>query len=113
MDDGLLRPAIAALRPGWVPCGSSVQTAAPSSMPPSACFLNQWAYSVQQAFAQTLPFFYAEDGERRRDAMRPTYQRKTCCSRQATARSAAPKKIIKRGKMEKPPPENTPFPDRR
>jgi hypothetical protein len=37
-------------------------------------FLNQWAYSVQQAFAQTLPFFFAKTVNASSDAIRPTYQ---------------------------------------
>jgi hypothetical protein len=37
-------------------------------------FLNQWAYSVQQAFAQTLPFFFAKTVNAATDAVRPTYQ---------------------------------------
>jgi hypothetical protein len=37
-------------------------------------FLNQWAYSVQQAFAQTLPFFFAKTVNAAIDAIQPTYQ---------------------------------------
>ena len=37
-------------------------------------FLNQWAYSVQQAFAQTLPFFFAKTVNAAADAIQPTYQ---------------------------------------
>jgi Carboxypeptidase regulatory-like domain/TonB dependent receptor len=34
-------------------------------------FLNQWAYSVQQAFAQTLPFFFAKTVNAAADAIQP------------------------------------------
>src|SRR5262249_35004891 len=34
-------------------------------------FLNQWAYSVQQALAQTLPFFFAKTVNAAADALRP------------------------------------------
>jgi hypothetical protein len=36
-------------------------------------FLNQWAYSVQQSLAQTLPFFFAKTVNEPADAARPTY----------------------------------------
>ena len=36
-------------------------------------FLNQWAYSVQQSLAQTLPFFFAKTVSAPADAVRPTY----------------------------------------
>ncbi|HEV3214951.1 MAG TPA: TonB-dependent receptor [Vicinamibacterales bacterium] len=36
-------------------------------------FLNQWAYSVQQAFAQTLPFFFAKTVNAAADAIQPAY----------------------------------------
>ncbi len=35
-------------------------------------FLNQWAYSVQQALAQTLPFFFSKTVNAPADAVRPT-----------------------------------------
>jgi hypothetical protein len=35
-------------------------------------FLNQWAYSVQQALAQTLPFFFAKTVNAAADAVQPT-----------------------------------------
>jgi hypothetical protein len=35
-------------------------------------FLNQWAYSVQQALAQTLPFFFAKTINAPADALQPT-----------------------------------------
>jgi outer membrane receptor protein involved in Fe transport len=35
-------------------------------------FLNQWAYSIQQALAQTLPFFIAKTVNAPADALRPT-----------------------------------------
>ena len=37
-------------------------------------FLNQWAYSVQQALAQTLPFFFSKTVNAPADAIQPTYQ---------------------------------------
>ncbi|HWW86757.1 MAG TPA: TonB-dependent receptor [Vicinamibacterales bacterium] len=37
-------------------------------------FLNQWAYSVQQALAQTLPFFFAKSVTAAADAVQPTAQ---------------------------------------
>ncbi len=40
-------------------------------------FLNQWAYSVQQALAQTLPFFFAKTVNAASDAIRPTYSTET------------------------------------
>ena len=36
-------------------------------------FLNQWAYSVQQALAQTLPFFFSKTVNAAADAVQPTY----------------------------------------
>jgi hypothetical protein len=35
-------------------------------------FLNQWAYSVQQSLAQTLPFFFAKTVNAAADALQPT-----------------------------------------
>ena len=35
-------------------------------------FLNQWAYSVQQALAQTLPFFFAKSVNAAADALQPS-----------------------------------------
>jgi hypothetical protein len=40
-------------------------------------FLNQWAYSVQQALAQTLPFFFAKTVNAPADALQPTLQTAT------------------------------------
>ena len=37
-------------------------------------FLNQWAYSVQTAFAQNLPFFYTKQVDLPADRRVPTYQ---------------------------------------
>jgi hypothetical protein len=34
--------------------------------------MNQWAYSVQQALAQTLPFFFAKTVTAAADAVQPT-----------------------------------------
>ena len=53
-------------------------------------FLNQWAYSVQQALAQTLPFFFAKTVTAAADAVQPTQQHvRPCCWRRRTAPSAA------------------------
>jgi hypothetical protein len=40
-------------------------------------FLNQWAYSVQQALAQTLPFFFAKTVNAASDALQPEYSTQT------------------------------------
>ncbi|MGE3843390.1 MAG: carboxypeptidase regulatory-like domain-containing protein [Vicinamibacterales bacterium] len=40
-------------------------------------FLNQWAYSVQQALAQTLPFFFAKTITAAADAVQPTQSTST------------------------------------
>src|SRR5262245_20229521 len=40
-------------------------------------FLNQWAYSVQQALAQTLPFFFAKSVNAPTDALQPTGSSRT------------------------------------
>ena len=37
-------------------------------------FLNQWAYSVQQSLAQTLPFFFLKNVNAAADAITPTFQ---------------------------------------
>ena len=37
-------------------------------------FLNQWAYSVQQSLAQTLPFFFAKSISAPSDALVPPYR---------------------------------------
>src|SRR4029077_11465511 len=40
-------------------------------------FLNQWAYGVQQALAQTLPFFFAKTITAAADAVQPTLSTET------------------------------------
>ncbi len=40
-------------------------------------FLNQWAYSVQQALAQTLPFFFSKTVNAPADAVQPVYETST------------------------------------
>ena len=40
-------------------------------------YLNQWAYSVQQSLAQTLPFFFAKSVSAAADALQPTYSTAT------------------------------------
>jgi len=47
-------------------------------------FLNQWAYSVQQALAQTLPFFFAKTVNSAADAVQPAYTTGTALLMPAT-----------------------------
>ena len=47
-------------------------------------FLNQWAYSVQQALAQTLPFFFSKTVNASSDAVQPVYQTSTMLLANAT-----------------------------
>ena len=47
-------------------------------------FLNQWAYGVQQALAQTLPFFFAKTVNVPFDALVPTYETRTMLLAPAT-----------------------------
>ena len=82
--------AISGSRRGWVWPGRLARTHETVVTAGFGVFLNQWAYSVQQSLAQTLPFFFAEDRQcrgRRRPADIPDAGR--CCSRPPTARSAA------------------------
>jgi hypothetical protein len=71
---GLLRPSYLRFAPraglAWVLPGQreTVITAG------FGVFLNQWAYSVQQALAQTLPFFFSKTVNAAADAIQPTYQ---------------------------------------
>ncbi len=68
---GLLRPSYRRFAPRlgvvWAPGeGRTVFNAG------FGVFLNQWAYSVQQAFAQTLPFAFAKTVTAASDAIQPT-----------------------------------------
>ena len=60
LDAGLLRPSYLRFAPRlgivWSP-GADGKTVVNAGF---GVFLNQWAYSVQQAFASTLPFFLAK-----------------------------------------------------
>jgi len=68
---GLLRPSYRRFAPRagvvWVP-GDSGKTVVNAGF---GVFLNQWAYSVQQALASTLPFFFAKTVTSAADAVRP------------------------------------------
>jgi Carboxypeptidase regulatory-like domain len=70
---GLLRPSYRRFAPRlsivWTPdqAGKTVVSAA------YGIFLNQWAYSVQQALASTLPFFFAKSVSAANDALQPTF----------------------------------------
>ena len=52
-------------------------------------FLNQWAYSVQQALAQTLPFFFAKTVNAAADAVQPTFTTEHAARRRQRHASAA------------------------
>jgi hypothetical protein len=68
---GLLRPSYLRFAPrvgvAWAPNGDTAITAG------FGVFLNQWAYSVQQSLAQTLPFFFNKTVNAASDALRPTF----------------------------------------
>jgi hypothetical protein len=74
---GLLRPSYLRFAPRvgvvWSP-GQSGKTVVNAGF---GVFLNQWAYSVQQALAQTLPFFFAKTVTAAADAIQPTLQAST------------------------------------
>jgi hypothetical protein len=69
---GLLRPSYLRFAPRvgltWAP-GADARTVISGGY---GVFLNQWAYSVQQALAQTLPFFFAKTVNAPTDALQPT-----------------------------------------
>ena len=71
--NGLLRPSYRRVAPRlsavWR-LGEDGQTVVNAGF---GVFLNQWAYSVQQAFAQTLPFFFAKTVNAAADAIRPAF----------------------------------------
>jgi hypothetical protein len=70
---GLLRPSYRRFSPrlgmAWT-LGSDGKTVLNAGF---GVFLNQWAYSVQQALASTLPFFFAKTVNAAADAVQPTY----------------------------------------
>ena len=71
---GLLRPSYRRFAPRfglvWSP-GKSAMTVINAGV---GVFLNQWAYSVQQSLAQTLPFFFAKSVSAPADALVPPYR---------------------------------------
>ncbi len=75
--EGLLRPSYRRFAPRvgvvWVP-GDSGKTVINAGF---GVFLNQWAYSVQQALASTLPFFFAKTVTSAADAVRPALSTET------------------------------------
>jgi hypothetical protein len=74
---GLLRPSYLRFAPrvGFVwAIGNDRKTIVNAGF---GVFLNQWAYSVQQALAQTLPFFFAKTVTAPADAIQPTQQTST------------------------------------
>ncbi len=74
---GLLRPSYRRFAPRlgivWSP-GDSGKTVINAGF---GVFLNQWAYSVQQALASTLPFFFAKTITAASDAVQPTLDTST------------------------------------
>jgi hypothetical protein len=71
--NGLLRPSYLRFAPrvgaAWT-LGDAGDTVVNAGF---GVFLNQWAYSVQQALAETLPFFFAKTVNAAADAIQPTY----------------------------------------
>lgn len=80
---GLLRPSYRRVAPRlsvvWSP-GDEGKTVINAGV---GVFLNQWAYSVQQALASTLPFFFAKTVTAAADALQPTLQTPTVLLSQA------------------------------
>ena len=80
---GLLRPSYLRFAPRvgvvWA-IGNDQKTVVNAGF---GVFLNQWAYSVQQALAQTLPFFFAKTVTAASDAVQPTQQTSTVLLRPA------------------------------
>ena len=74
---GLLRPSYRRFAPRlgvvWSP-GEDGRTVVNAGF---GVFLNQWAYSVQQAFASTLPFVFAKTITAAADAVQPTQNTST------------------------------------
>ena len=71
--NGLLRPSYLRFAPrvgaAWT-LGRDADTVVNAGF---GVFLNQWAYSVQQAFAQTLPFFFSKTVNAAADAVQPAF----------------------------------------
>jgi len=69
----LLRPSYARFAPrvgmAWS-LGRNAQTVVNAGF---GVFVNQWAYSIQQSLAQTLPFFFAKTVNADADALQPTF----------------------------------------
>ena len=73
--DGLLRPSYKRFAPRvGIAWSANVDTVVTAGF---GVFLNQWAYSVQQALAQTLPFFFNKTVNAASDAVRPTFDTET------------------------------------
>jgi hypothetical protein len=74
---GLLRPSYRRFAPRlglvWSP-GDTGRTVVNAGF---GVFLNQWAYSVQQALASTLPFFFAKTVNAASDAVQPSQSTST------------------------------------
>ncbi|MFN7916918.1 MAG: TonB-dependent receptor [Vicinamibacterales bacterium] len=81
---GLLRPSYRRFAPRlgvvWMP-GDSQRTVVNAG---AGVFLNQWAYSVQQALAQTLPFFFAKTVAAAGDALVPAAETRSALLGPAT-----------------------------
>jgi Carboxypeptidase regulatory-like domain len=71
-NSALLRPSYLRFAPrlgiAWTP-GEDARTVVTGGF---GVFLNQWAYSVQQALAATLPFFFTKTVNAPADALQPT-----------------------------------------
>jgi hypothetical protein len=74
---GLLRPSYLRFAPRVGAAWSIGERRRTVINPGFGVFLNQWAYSVQQALAQTLPFFFAKSVNAAADALRPEYVTET------------------------------------
>ncbi len=71
--EGLLRPSYLRFAPRLGMAWSLGQRSDTVVNAGFGVFLNQWAYSVQQALAQTLPFVFAKNVNTASDALQPTY----------------------------------------
>jgi len=74
---GLLRPSYLRFAPRGGLAWSLGQRADTVVNAGFGVFLNQWAYSVQQSLAQTLPFFFAKTVNAAADALRPAHSTET------------------------------------
>jgi hypothetical protein len=82
-DRGLLRPSKVRLAPrtGFALSLVDGRTVVRGGY---GVFLNQWAYSVQTAFARNLPFFYTRQVDVPADQRRPTFQTRNVLSADPT-----------------------------